>query len=144
MTAQSAAIPYKVDDRGELLLLLVTSRRSRRWIIPKGKIKPRTSPSRSAQHEAFEEAGVLGRIGSEPAGTYRQGDAGIGTSLLVQAFALEVTDELPVWDEMHLRKRRWFKLKGALRAVDDPEIRALLREFGRRQRRPAAPDTHTE
>jgi 8-oxo-dGTP pyrophosphatase MutT (NUDIX family) len=130
---QSAAIPYRVDEQGKLVILLVTSRRTRRWIIPKGKVRPRTLPSRSAEREAFEEAGVLGRIGKQPIGTYRQGDAlaadpeeGI---ILVQAFALAVTDELPVWDEMHLRKRRWFKLKNALRAVRDTELRALLRAF---------------
>jgi ADP-ribose pyrophosphatase YjhB (NUDIX family) len=145
MTPQSAAIPYKMDDQGKLVILLVTSRRTRRWIIPKGKVKPRTLPSRSAEHEAFEEAGVLGRIGKQPVGAYWQGDAlpsGPEGSLHVQAFALEVTEELPVWDEMHLRKRRWFRLKDALRAIDDLEIRALLRDFAHQHRASTAPSEH--
>jgi 8-oxo-dGTP pyrophosphatase MutT (NUDIX family) len=137
VSAQSAAIPYKLGEQGELMILLVTSRRTQRWIIPKGKVRPRTLPSRSAEREAFEEAGVLGRIGKQPVGTYWQGDALPSApegSILVLAFALEVTDELPVWDEMHLRKRRWYEIRDALRAVRDLELRTLLREFERHYR----------
>jgi 8-oxo-dGTP pyrophosphatase MutT (NUDIX family) len=142
VTPQSAAIPYRLGERGELLILLVTSRRTRRWIIPKGKVRPRTLPRRSAEREAFEEAGVLGRIATRAIGTYWQGDAlpsGPEGSILVQAFALEVTDELPVWDEMHLRKRRWFEIGDALRAVRDLELRTLLREFERHYRAASDP-----
>ncbi|WP_223799742.1 NUDIX hydrolase [Sphingomonas nostoxanthinifaciens] len=130
---QSAAIPYRIDDAGGVSLLLIRSRTRRRWIIPKGKIGARLLPSRSAEREAFEEAGVLGRIGHEPIGSYRQpagNRAPLGESLLVQAYPLEVVDELSVWQEMHQRERRWFTVKEALRAVTDPEIKTLIRIFG--------------
>ena len=87
---------------------------------------------RSAEREAFEEAGVLGRIGREPIGSYQQhigGATGRGEVMAVQAFALRVTDELDVWQEMHLRDRKWFTVKEALRAVRDPEIKDMIRKF---------------
>jgi 8-oxo-dGTP pyrophosphatase MutT (NUDIX family) len=138
VTIQSAAIPYKIDNQGKLQVLLVTSRRTRRWIIPKGKIGAAMLPSRSAEREAFEEAGVLGRISKQPVGSYWQGDAllsGPEGSILVFAYALEVIDELPVWAEMHQRERRWFTLKDALLTVRDSNIRSLLMAFRQHHKR---------
>jgi 8-oxo-dGTP pyrophosphatase MutT (NUDIX family) len=129
---QSAAIPYRIDAAGEIFVLLVRSRTRRRWIIPKGKIGSRMLASRSAEREAFEEAGVLGRLGREPVGTYRQetgSSIAAGEKLLIQAWPLEVIDELPVWQEMHQRERSWFAIKEALSIVRDPEIKAILRTF---------------
>jgi 8-oxo-dGTP pyrophosphatase MutT (NUDIX family) len=129
---QSAAIPYRINEADEILVLLVRSRTRRRWILPKGKIGLRMLASRSAEREAFEEAGVIGRIGKEPIGTYRQENGSnipVGESLLVQAFPLLVIDELPVWQEMHQRERSWFTIKEALRSVRDPEIKRILRTF---------------
>jgi 8-oxo-dGTP pyrophosphatase MutT (NUDIX family) len=129
---QSAAIPYQIED-GSLRVMLVTSRTRRRWILPKGKIGRRMLASRSAEREAFEEAGVLGRLSNEPIGIYLQGErlpTKIADGVPVQAYALEVVDELPAWKEMHLRERRWFPIKAALRAVHDPELRKILRSFG--------------
>jgi len=65
---QSASIPYRIDQ-GRLRVLLVTSRTRRRWILPKGKVAPRMLPGRSAEREAFEEAGVLGRLAKDPIGS---------------------------------------------------------------------------
>lgn len=132
MTLQSAAIPYRIDETGKVALLLVSSRTQGRWIFPKGKIGNRMIPRRSAEREAFEEAGVLGRIGREPVGSYRQpigGGTDRGEVLVVHAFALRVTDELDVWQEMHQRQRKWFTIKEALRAVRDPEIKKMIRKF---------------
>ncbi len=69
---QSASIPYRIEQGG-LRVLLVTSRTRRRWILPKGKVAPRMLPGRSAEREAFEEAGVLGRLAKDPIGSYRHG-----------------------------------------------------------------------
>jgi len=136
---QSAAIPYRVDDTGELSILLVRSRTRRRWILPKGKIGSRLLASRSAEREAFEEAGVLGRIDPIPVGSYKQQTAGPVETVTVQAYALEVIDELESWPEMDQRERRWFTVKQALRAVRDPEIRKVIRTFRRHKR--MHPDT---
>lgn len=129
---QSAAIPYRIDDAGGILVLLVRSRTRQRWIVPKGKIGSRMLASRSAEREAFEEAGVLGRISHQPIGTYRQPASArslTGEEVVIQAYPLEVVDELPVWQEMHHRERRWFTIKEALQVVRDPEIKALIRKF---------------
>ncbi|WP_156680053.1 NUDIX hydrolase [Sphingomonas profundi] len=132
MTKQSAAIPYRIDDRGRITVLLITSRTKHRWIIPKGKVGRAMEPRASAGREAFEEAGVMGRLGRVPVGSYRQlahnapGDA---VSIEVQAFPLEVTDELPVWLEMEQRERRWFSIEEARQIVQDREISALLECF---------------
>lgn len=134
--AQVAALPYRQDESAGLSILLVTSRTRRRWIIPKGKVPPGMLPSRAAEREAFEEAGVLGRIAKAPLASYRQESAHAlpGDSFVVQAFALEVTDELPVWQEMRQRERRWFSLADAIKTVRDSEIRRALRLFAQAQR----------
>ena len=134
---QSASIPYRIE-RGRLRVLLVTSRTRRRWILPKGKIAPRMLPGRSAEREAFEEAGVLGRLAKDPIGSYRQGDHIPDMQedgVIVEAYALEVVDELPAWREMHVRERRWVSVKDALRVVRDPEIRSILQTFKRSMKR---------
>jgi 8-oxo-dGTP pyrophosphatase MutT (NUDIX family) len=94
-------------------------------------------PGRSAEREAFEEAGVLGRITKDPIGSYRQGDhiPDMPEDGVIVAYALEVVDELPAWREMHFRERRWFSVKDALRAVRDPEIRSILQTFKRSMKR---------
>jgi 8-oxo-dGTP pyrophosphatase MutT (NUDIX family) len=95
-------------------------------------------PGRSAEREAFEEAGGLGRLAREPIGSYRQGDHipdMLEDGVIVGAFALEVVDELSEWREMHSRERRWFSLKDALRVVRDPEIRSILQTFKRSMKR---------
>lgn len=131
---QSAAIPYRINAEDKLQVLLVTSRRRRRWIIPKGKVKRGTLPSRSAEREAFEEAGVLGKVDKQPIGTYWRGEKrpdGSNEATPVQVFGLLVIDELSVWQEMRLRERRWFPIDEALRAVQDRELRAMLEGFRR-------------
>jgi 8-oxo-dGTP pyrophosphatase MutT (NUDIX family) len=134
MTLQSAAIPFRRQEDGGLSVLLVTSRTRRRWILPKGKVGTRMLPRNSAAREAFEEAGVVGIMSNEPVGTYWVGDVlppDTAGHIEVRAYALEVTDELPVWQEMHVRKRQWFDIKVALRTVDEAQIRSILRKFAR-------------
>jgi len=55
--------------------------------------------------------------------------------VIVEAYALEVVDELQAWREMHIRERRWFSVKDALRVVRDPEIRSILQTFKRSMKR---------
>jgi 8-oxo-dGTP pyrophosphatase MutT (NUDIX family) len=137
MSAQVAAIPYRVDDDGGIWVLLVRSRTRERWILPKGNVGPRMLPRRSAEREAFEEAGVLGRIELVALGSYLQGGEKDSRSIevvQVLAFPMEVTDELAVWPEMHLRERHWFPMDDALLVVQDREIRRILRRFAASRR----------
>ena len=131
MISQSAAIPYRRNDEDELEVLLVTSRRKGRWVLPKGRIKRWMKPHMSAAHEAFEEAGVLGVIDTEAIGVYRQRKSSGGTDgeIAIQAFAMRVNTQLRSWPEKAVRNRCWMSIEGAEQAVRDVELRMVLRRF---------------
>lgn len=132
MRLQSSAIPYRRNDKGEIEVLLVSSRRRRRWVFPKGKIKRGMLAHVSAAHEAFEEAGVLGRIERIPLGEYQQRKTmanGEVSQLLVKAFALKVENEARAWPEMTVRQRQWLSIEAAFHAVQDFELRNIIRKF---------------
>ena len=128
---QYAALPWRTGDLG-IEVLVVTSRQTRRWIIPKGwPMKDRTGPDAAAQ-EAFEEAGVRGAVARAPLGTFtylkRLAD-GSGRLCAVKVFPLAVTEVLDIWPEMTQRERRWMSLADAAAAVDEPELKALILAF---------------
>ena len=80
---QVAAIPVRRRDDGNLEVLLVTSRETRRWIVPKGWPWPEVSDHEAAAAEAWEEAGVRGRILADGLGTYTYDKQRDGTLLSV-------------------------------------------------------------
>jgi 8-oxo-dGTP pyrophosphatase MutT (NUDIX family) len=131
---QYAALPWRM--RGdELQLLLVTSRRTRRWIIPKGWPMDGIKPTEAAAREAFEEAGVTGVIDKVPAGQYRYMKLlrdGMELPTRVEVFALKVTEENPDWDEMDARERRWCSVNEAAGAVLEPQLKMVIRRFAAR------------
>nr|WP_086494105.1 NUDIX hydrolase [Novosphingobium panipatense] len=129
----SAAIPFCRTATCDLELLLVTSRRKRRWVIPKGNVRGKL-PHASAAREAFEEAGVLGVISSQQAGFYHQtklDGAGSKREIVVAAYPLFVNTLLHSWPEMALRNRRWLSAADAVALVEDAGLRALLARFAR-------------
>ena len=113
-------------------MLLVTSRETKRWVVPKGNpIKGMVSHAAAAQ-EAHEEAGVFGSVCPTPLGTYRyRKQLRSGASLLVEVevFPFAVTAELDDWPEATQRTRRWFSLAEAMMAVDEPDLKDLMRGF---------------
>jgi phosphohistidine phosphatase len=120
---QSGVIPYRiVDDRVEVLL--ITSRRRGRWIIPKGIIDPGTTAAESAAKEAYEEAGIRGDISSAPIGTYRYEKW--GGECLVEVFLLKVHTELETWPEADARQRRWMSITDAARTIEEPQLQELI------------------
>lgn len=129
--SQSAAIPYRRNDDDAIEVLLVTSRRKGRWVLPKGRIKRWMKPHISAAHEAFEEAGVLGTIDAEPVGVYwqRKSSGGIDRDIAIEAFAMRVNTLLRCWPEDGLRRRCWMGVGEAAQAVGDVELQMLLRHF---------------
>ena len=115
------------------MILLVTSRESKRWVIPKGNFGNNIAPHAAAALEAEEEAGVVGAVCPTPLGSYRyRKRKGSGASLMadVDVFPLSVTHELSDWKEKGQRQRRWFSLSEASQAVDEPDLRDLIRSFG--------------
>jgi 8-oxo-dGTP pyrophosphatase MutT (NUDIX family) len=122
---QSGALPYSVVE-GRVAFLLITSRRTGRWIFPKGDIEPDMTPWDSAAQEALEEAGVSGQIGTEPVGSYRSSASVDGSSLVdVDIYPLLVETQLDVWKEMDQRLRHWAVLPEARRLLNDSALSRL-------------------
>ncbi|MEO8141367.1 MAG: DUF47 family protein [Sphingomicrobium sp.] len=114
-------------------VLLVTSRETKRWVIPKGNLAGGVAPHIGAAEEAFEEAGVVGAICPVALGSFRyRKRKGSGASLMadVEVFPLAVNRELDDWPEKAERERRWFSLAAAAAVVDEPDLADLIRSFG--------------
>lgn len=126
-------MPYRLPGslNGAVEVLLVTSRDTKRWVLPKGNIESGLSAAAAAALEAEEEAGIRGRIATMPIGAYRylKTRCGGSTMIEVDVFPIAVIDELPDWKERAERERRWFSLADAAEAVDEPELKALIRNF---------------
>ena len=137
--SQIAVLPYRVESPAvdaPVQILLITSRGTGRWVIPKGGPIAKLPPHASAAVEAEEEAGVLGAACPTPLGSYRYrkrqaNGASVWTD--VEVFPFAVTTELDTWKEQHERERRWFTMAEAAEAVDEPDLRALIRSFGARE-----------
>lgn len=129
---QAAALPWRRGAKGDIELLLVTSRSSGKWIPPKGWPMRGKTLAEAAQIEAYEEAGVRGQISDVPCGTFQRSKnhRALGpTRFLIKLYPLEVTEELKAWPEQAQRKRRWFARDAAAEAVEPAELAALLRAF---------------
>lgn len=112
--------------------MLVTSRETKRWVIPKGNVDYKLSPHATAAQEAEEEAGVRGKISPKPIGRflYQKRMAGGRTvTARVVVFPLAVSEELSDYKEKAERKRRWFSVADAAAAVDEPDLGELIRSF---------------
>ena len=113
-------------------VLLVTSRQTRRWIIPKGNVDYHMTAYQAAAQEALEEAGVVGEIGRQPLGVFRYAKLvalGSAVNAKVVVFPLAVSRELDDWEEKDQRDRRWFPQLEAAEAVQEPELREIIRSF---------------
>jgi 8-oxo-dGTP pyrophosphatase MutT (NUDIX family) len=128
---QAGAIPFRQRD-GHLEILLVTSRSSGDWIVPKGMVDPGLTASEAAEQEAEEEAGVRGRIG--PILGYVE-----TAKARIAVFSLEVEQELENYLERGERKRRWFPAKEAAEKVRDGDLAVLIRRLRRHFRLQSPP-----
>jgi len=131
-TRQFAALPWRRRSDGEVQVLLITSRESRRWVIPKGWPMHEMSPSAAAAREAYEEAGVFGEAASEALGAYvydKRLPGGEVRAVEVQVFAMEVFVEKLAFPEQGQRDKRWFDLVAAAELVDEPGLQALIDAF---------------
>jgi 8-oxo-dGTP pyrophosphatase MutT (NUDIX family) len=128
---QVGALPIRRGPDGNLLVMLVTTLQTQRWIIPKGWPWPGQQDCISAAAEAREEAGVLGeaREGSIGSYTYEKRRPTGPVPVRVSVFLLEVQQELETWPECERRRRAWFTLGDAAEMVQEPELRSLLLDF---------------
>jgi len=118
------------DGKAGREVLMVTSRRTGRWVLPKGWPMKRRTLAGAAQQEAWEEAGVIGRVDETPIGYYsyqKRHRTGLMLACRVEVFRLEVAHLARDWPEKKKRKRRWMPIEAAATAVDEPELAAMLR-----------------
>jgi 8-oxo-dGTP pyrophosphatase MutT (NUDIX family) len=118
----------KADD-DQLQVLLVTSRDTRRWIIPKGWPIKGLEPYEAAAREALEEGGVYGKTGARAVGRYRyyrKSKKGARVHV-VSVYLIAVSRALDRWEEEAERKRAWFSVSSAARRVAEPELRSIIR-----------------
>jgi two-component system phosphate regulon sensor histidine kinase PhoR len=113
-------------------VLLITSRDTRRWVVPRGNPIPGKSPAESAAQEAWEEAGVTGTVSPEPVGHYSYGKRKRYGSIVpaqVHLFRMEVEEERDEWPERTERERRWFSPHEAAAAVAEPDLGEIIRRL---------------
>ena len=126
---QAGVIPYRVAD-GKVEVLLVTSRDTGRWVIPKGHVEPGMTPQSAACLEALEEAGVSGEITTRmPLGFVpylKRLKDGNSRGASIAVFPLLVDKQKNKWPERHERTRTWFPIEKAADLVDEPALSALL------------------
>jgi 8-oxo-dGTP pyrophosphatase MutT (NUDIX family) len=130
--AQFAALPWRRDAQGEVEVLLITSRETRRWVIPKGWPIKGMKSAKSAAQEAFEEAGVRGKVSKRPVGSYaydKRLKNGRLQHVRVAVFGLQVEGEADVYPEVGQREKLWLAITEAARLVDEPELMVLLATF---------------
>lgn len=140
---QVAALCWRMGRRG-LEVLLITSLNSKRWILPKGWPEPELTGCENAAREAFEEAGVTGKISPQPVGHYhylKEKREGSGVPCSVEVFALAVTKELDDWPEKGVRTLAWMPVNEAIAKISEPGVRQVLKAFHKQHaaQRPLAP-----
>ena len=133
---QYGALPYRLPaGRRRAQFMLITSRESRRWVIPKGWPKKGKSPQYSAAREAFEEAGVVGAVGKRAVGSFsyekRLKNGGV-VVCRVRVFALEVTRQSRQWPEKQERVVKWLSASQAAEKVSEPRLSQIIRRLARR------------
>ena len=123
---QSAVIPLVREDNA-VLVVLITSMKGKRWVIPKGIVEADLSPAESAAKEAIEEAGVRGRVVEPSVGAYQYDKWG-GTCT-VTVFVMEVEELLDVWDEMDFRRRETVSVEEAANRVNEEDLKEIIRNL---------------
>ena len=129
--AQFGALCYRIED-GELQVLLITSRRTKHWIVPKGWPENGLTPAQSAANEVREEAGVTGKVKQRPIGTYsyeKNMENAETLPCIVTVYALKVTKQYDSYPEQSERRRKWFGCKKAASLVAEPELARLIKAF---------------
>ncbi len=127
---QVGALPYQMVD-GHPVVLLVTSSTRQRWVLPKGGIEDGETPLEAALREAQEEAGVTGKIGKTPVGSYS--DLKLGKrqlrEVMVDIYPLKVKKQFVDWDEDGKRHRQWVTCDEARRLISIPDLQPIISAF---------------
>ena len=123
---QSGVIPFRIEGN-KIKIMLITTLRRKRWIIPKGLIEEDMTATGSAALEAFEEAGIKGKVYPDMVGGYEyQKWRGI---CKVEVFLMEVEDVLDDWPESSCRDRRWVDPEEAEQLVDEKILKKIFSDL---------------
>jgi len=125
---QYAALPWRYSG-GSREVLLISSRDTGRWVIPKGWPIRGLSPAETAAREAYEEAGLGGMVSKKPIGEFEYGkrlDNGAVLATRVEVFALEQMVQHKDWPEKGQRRLQWFSVPEAAEAVEEPELKVII------------------
>jgi 8-oxo-dGTP pyrophosphatase MutT (NUDIX family) len=112
--------------------MLLTSRETRRWIIPKGWPMKGRKPAAVASQEAYEEAGLIGHIvGKRPLGSfhYQKQLADKGRLCQVRVFSFRVERQLDDWPEKSQRETKWFDAAEAAPLVEEAGLAGIIDRF---------------
>lgn len=129
---QYGAIPYQIVD-GQVVFLMITSRRSANWVFPKGAPIKGLSPQETAAQECFEEAGVKGKVGKKAVGSYLNASNSDPNVLVeVKLFPLAVSEQLDDWPEEHQRIRHWSLLPDVKRLMASRDAARAAEDLSRK------------
>ncbi len=123
---QSGVIPYRFNN-GSIEILLITSVKKKKWIIPKGYIEFNLSPFESAKKEAYEEAGIIGSNETVELGAVKINKS-IGNCYL-KVFSMEVVNLLDDYPEKDLRKRKWMTITDAVKFISIHEVASMIEKL---------------
>lgn len=122
-------------DESRDKVLLITSRGTGRWVIPKGWPMEGRTLAGAAEQEAWEEAGARGQISHEELGRYgydKDQDSGFAVPVEVRVFALRVSSLANTFPEDDQRDRQWFSLAEAAEHIREPGLKKILLDLSRR------------
>ncbi len=128
---QIAALPVSRTPEGGLCVLVITSRETKRFIVPKGWPMKGVEDRKVAEIEAREEAGLSGVAYPKPIGSYLAWKR-IRTQfelVKVKVFLLDVNTQLPAWKEQGQRQRSWLAVEDAALLIDEPGLAAIVRDL---------------
>jgi 8-oxo-dGTP pyrophosphatase MutT (NUDIX family) len=130
---------FRIGDDGQVEILLITTRRTKRYIFPKGWRMKGRSDAEAAAQEAKEEAGVLGTVSKHPIGQYfyRKEFSRLSIQIRVSVYTLAVSEQLWQWPEQDQRSRIWVHPDRAAFMISDrflipfiKEVQQLSKDFG--------------
>jgi 8-oxo-dGTP pyrophosphatase MutT (NUDIX family) len=137
---QVAALPWRKTKDG-IKVMLVTSRDTGRWVLPKGWPEFGEQFCEAAAREAGEEAGLKGAISTHEAGRYYYSKGladGSVTRCEVLVYALEVDDVADKWKEKGQRRRKWVTPAKAAEMVAEADLAKVILAFAGKPRSAAA------
>jgi 8-oxo-dGTP pyrophosphatase MutT (NUDIX family) len=130
---QFAALPWRISESGTREVLLLTSRETHRWIIPKGWPIKGWKPAEVASREAYEEAGLIGQIvGKRSLGKFHYEKRLAKEKAIVRevrVFLFRVEQQLVDWPEKGERESKWFDANEAVALVEEGGLAKIMARF---------------